>query len=115
VIGIIIVAAFMVFGIFFLSLLSGEPGSEIGQTFMGFWFFILLIIGGIFVYNLVNYDKNPGNSIAEEIELPEDFGKKEGGVLFDDKLRKLENLRKEGLISEEEFANKRLEIMEQKW
>jgi hypothetical protein len=115
VIGIIVVIAFIVFGIFFFSLLSGESGSEIGQTFMGFWFFILLIIGGIFVYNLINYDKNPGNSIAEEIDLPEDFGTKEGGVSFDEKLRKLENLKKEGLINDAEFAAKRREIMEQKW
>ena len=115
VIGIIVVIAFMVFGIFFLTLLSGEPGSEIGQTFMGFWFFILLIIGGIFVYNLMNYDKNPGSSIAEEIELPETFGTREVSVSFDEKLRKLENLKKEGLINDAEFASKRQEIMEQKW
>ena len=115
VIGIIVVVAFIVFGIFFLTLLSGEPGSEIGQTFMGFWFFILLIIGGIFVYNLMNYDKNPGSSIAEEIDIPETFGTTEVGVSFDEKLRKLENLKKEGLINDAEFASKRQEIMEQKW
>ena len=115
VIGIIVVVAFIVFGIFFLTLLSGEPGSEIGQTFMGFWFFILLIIGGIFVYNLMNYDKNPGSSIAEEIELPETFGAREVGVSFDEKLRKLENLKKEGLINDAEFASKRQEIMDPKW
>ncbi len=115
VVGIIVVVAFMVFGIFFFSLLSGESGSEIGQTFLGFWFFILLVIGGIFVYNLIHYDKNPGASIAEEIVIPETFGTREVGVSFDDKLRKLENLRKERLISEEEFVVKRKEIMEQKW
>ena len=63
----------------------------------------------------MNYDKNTGNSIAEEIEIPDAFGTSEVSVSFDEKLRKLENLKKEGLINDAEFADKRLEIMEQKW
>ena len=37
------------------------------------------------------------------------------GVDFDSKLRKLEGLRKDGLITEAEFARKRAEIMDGKW
>ena len=115
IVGIVVVLAFMVFGIFFLSLLSGEAGSEIGQTFMGFWFIILLIIGGIFVYNLINYDKNPGASVAEEIDMPDAINTREIEISFDEKLRKIDKLKKEGLISHAEFEAKRQEIMQQKW
>ncbi|WP_409343251.1 SHOCT domain-containing protein [Paenibacillus sp. MBLB4367] len=34
---------------------------------------------------------------------------------FESKLRKLDGLRRDGLITEEEFAAKRKELMEQKW
>jgi hypothetical protein len=115
IVGIIVIIAFLAFGIFFFSLLSGEAEAYIGQTFLIFWIIIVLIIGGVFVNNLINYDKNPESSFAEEIQLPDALNTREIGTSFDDKLRKLENLRKDGLISEQEFAAKRLEIMEQKW
>jgi len=34
---------------------------------------------------------------------------------FDEKLRKLDKLKKEGLINEAEFNKKRAEILDQKW
>jgi len=115
VVGIIVIIVFIAFGVFFFTLLSGEPEAYIGQTFLAFWFIILLVIGGIFVNNLINYDKNPGSDIAEEIEIPDVLIPRETGISFDDKLRKLDKLRKEGLINDEEFAAKRKEILEQKW
>jgi H+/Cl- antiporter ClcA len=115
IVGIIVIIAFLAFGIFFFSLLSGEAEAYIGQTFLIFWIIIVLVIGGVFVNNLINYDKNPESSFAEQIEMPDAFNIREIGTSFDDKLRKIESLRKEGLISEQEFAAKRQEIMEQKW
>lgn len=115
IVGIIVIIAFLAFGIFFFSLLSGESDAYIGQTFLVFWIIIVLVIGGVFVNNLINYDKNPGSSIAEEIQFPDALNTHEIGTSFDDKLRKIESLRKEGLISEQEYAVKRREIMEQKW
>jgi hypothetical protein len=113
--GIIVVIAFMAFGIFFFSLLSGEPDAGIGQTFLTIWMFVLLIIGGFFVNNLINYDKNPEASVAEEIDMPDAINTREVEVSFDEKLRKIDKLKKEGLISDAEFEAKRQEIMQQKW
>lgn len=115
IVGIVVVLAFIAFGIFFFSLLSGEPDAGIGQTFLIVWMFVLLIIGGIFVNNLINYDKNPGASVAEEIDMPDAINTREVEISFDDKLRKIDKLRKEGLISDAEFEAKRQEIMQQKW
>lgn len=115
IVGLIVIIAFLAFGIIFFTLLSGEPDAYIGQIFLVIWIIVVLVIGGSFVNNLINYDKNPGASVAQEIEMPEAFNSSEIGISFDDKLRKLENLRKEGLISEQEYAAKRQEIMQQKW
>ncbi len=115
IVGLIVIIAFLAFGIVFFTLLSGEPDAYIGQIFLVIWIIVVLVIGGSFVNNLINYDKNPGSSIAQEIEMPEASNSREIGISFDDKLRKLENLRKEGLISEQEYAAKRQEIMQQKW
>ncbi len=44
----------------------------------------------------------------DESEIPE-------GMDFEKKLRKLEALRKDGLITDEEYRQKRKEIMDEKW
>ena len=54
IVGIIVIIAFLAFGIFFFSLLSGEPEAYIGQTFLVIWIIIVLVIGGVFVNNLGN-------------------------------------------------------------
>ena len=115
IVGLVVIIAFLAFGIFFFSLLSGEPDAYIGQTFLVIWIVVVLVIGGVFVNNLINFDRNLGSSIAEEIVIPDTLTQVKTEISFDDKIRKLENLRKEGLISEEEFAAKRHEIMQQKW
>jgi hypothetical protein len=59
IVGLIVIIAFLAFGIFFFTLLSGEPDAYIGQIFLIIWIIIVLVIGGSFVNNLINYDKNP--------------------------------------------------------
>lgn len=115
IIGIIAVIGFLIFGIFFFSLLSGEPESEIGQGFLSFWLLIVLLIGAYFVYSLVNYNKNDAAAAGGEIVISDSFNKKNNPDSFDDKLRKLEALKKDGLISEEEYQFKRKEILKDKW
>jgi hypothetical protein len=117
IVGIIVFIAFLLFGIIFSAVLMKE-GAGIGMAFMGFWIFVVLIIGGIYIYNLRNYNKTVDRSVATEIvidDLTSTQATGKTGGTFDDKLRKLEGLRKEGLISQEEFSKKRTEIMEQKW
>lgn len=115
IIGIITTIGFLIFGIFFYSLLNGEPDSEIGHGFLIFWMLIVSLLCGYFIYSLINYDKNDALSAAEEIVIPESYKISESENSFDDKLRKIEKLKKEGLISEEEFIEKRKEIMQEKW
>lgn len=117
IVGIIVTMAFLLFGIIFFVVLMKE-GAGIGMAFVGFWIFIVLLMGGIYIYNLRNYNKNAESNVAEEIVLDDLISIQatgKTGDTFDDKLRKLEGLRKEGLISQEEFSKKRTEIMEQKW
>jgi type IV secretory pathway VirB3-like protein len=112
--GIIVSVAMFIFGIVFFILLS-QDDAVIGQIFVSFWMLVVMTMGGFFIYSLVNYDKTMNASATEEIVLPDTFNTREIEVSFDDKLRKLERLKAEGLISEKEFTEKRNEIMKQKW
>ena len=49
--GMITVAAFLLLGIIMFFVLMQE-GAYIGMIFMVFWVFIVLLIGGIYLYNL---------------------------------------------------------------
>lgn len=92
---------FLIFGVslFFLS----EGGMPL--IFLIIWLVVCSLIIFISIYHLRRYDTNNGLPIAqigEEID-------------FDQKLRKLEALKKEEIISNEEYSKKRQEIMREKW
>ena len=108
--GMLAVAAFLLLGIIMLFVLMQE-GAYIGMVFMIFWVIIVLLIGGIYLYNYRNYDKNYEKNVAGQIIIPNAVKEDD----FDEKLRKLDKLKREDLISEAEFIKKRSEIMEQKW
>jgi hypothetical protein len=110
IVGIVALAAFLLFGVIFFVVLM-KDGSGIGMAFMIFWIFVVLVIGGALVYNLRHY-RNVEKSVAEEIVIPDFRERDKAEDSFVDKLRGLESLRKDGLISEEEFNRKRAEIME---
>ena len=117
IVGIIAIAAFLLFGIIFFFFLMKEDAG-VGMIFMVFWIFVVMLIGGVLIYNLVNYGKNVERNVAEEIVVPDVTRVQETIKTVDDfadGLRKLESLRREGTISEEEFKKKRAEIMERKW
>lgn len=113
VIGMIVTFLFLLFGIFFFALISGEPESYIGQGFLIFWNLIVLIMFVFYAYSLKNYDKN--QVLGNEIHFTNDSDQQESHLSFDEKLRKLESLKNQGLISSEEYESKRNEIMNQKW
>lgn len=109
VIGIIAGCGMLLFGMVFFSLLR-DDGSSIGQIFMTFWMLMLIII---IAYNVYNLKSQKASSVAmEEIELDLPDGNK-GTV--EEKLHSLERMKKERLITEEEYQQKRKEIMQQKW
>lgn len=112
--GIIVAAAMFIFGLIFMGLLR-EDNSQIGMIFMVFWLFAMLIIIGTFVYNLINYNKSTSSISGEEIDLPDSFLSNENKMDFDERLRKIEKLKSEGLISDKEYNDKRKEIINEKW
>lgn len=113
IIGIIVLSLFLGFGIFFFVLLSSEPDAYIGQGFLAFWMLIILILLIYFIYSLKNYDKK--NVLGTELILEETSPKIEGAQLFDEKLKRLEALKEQCLITYEEYEIKRKEILQEKW
>jgi hypothetical protein len=66
------------------------------------------------IYHYLNLKRAKGLSL---VEIDTESGSLAEGAVSDpmQKLRSLESLKKEGLISEDEFIRKREEIMQQKW
>lgn len=89
---------------------------DTGGGFLFIWMFFG--IGGIiyFFLNLLSYSKTSSSKIpitadeVIEIESGED-----SSADFETRLRKLEALKKDRLISEEEYKHKREEIMNERW
>src|SRR5262245_6680662 len=80
------------------------------QLESGGWVFLLLA-GGIAAFHAVNLFTPRG--VAYYVVLEED---RPGATPdFDGKLRRLAKLKEDGLLSEEEHARKRAEILGEKW
>ena len=111
IIGLVI---FLFFGLF---LMSDAPDNAPFALFRIIW--IVACIGGIIysIKNLSTYSRSEKNKIpitsTDVIEIEE--GDEPGVKDFESRLRKLEALKKDGLITEEEYKQKRKEIMEEKW
>ena len=108
VMGIVVGIVMLILGMIFFSFLQND-GSDIGQVFMAFWMLILIMIIAYYLYNLNS--QNSASAAMAEIELD----MQNSGSSGEEKLRSLERLKKEQLITEEEYQQKRKEIMQQKW
>ena len=98
------------FGLFFLGLLMRE-GSGIGVVFMIVWFVVLGVIIAYYVYNLRS---KTGVGVIE-IDSETDGAEAGAGSDFESRIRKLERLRKDGLLTDEEYRAKKSEILSDKW
>jgi amino acid permease len=98
----------LVFGMAFFWFLQGE-GSIVGQVFMAFWMLIVVLIISFNVYNLNSNKAAPVAMEEIELDMPDGAGSVE------ERLRSLERMKKEQLITEAEYQQKRTEIMQQKW
>jgi len=104
-------------GIAFLAAVPAEPGPEgLRSFFFLVWF---LVCGGIVAYyvrNLASFRKDEAAGVpltaTDVVEMEQDEA---AATDFAGRLRKLEGLRRDGLVSEEEFQRKRKEIMDEKW
>jgi hypothetical protein len=111
VMGLVVAVAMLIFGIFFfnavLSDSGGEPGPAIG--FMALWFLVLGVI--IFYYAFYLKSRKGVVEIESETAPPET----DAAPDFDARLRKLEGLKKDGLVTDDEYRIKRAEILGEKW
>ncbi|MCX8161354.1 MAG: SHOCT domain-containing protein [Candidatus Saccharicenans sp.] len=115
---------FLIFGLVFMGSVLGEAEAARGPMtfFLVIWIAACL---GMAIYSLVNlssYGKSKPNPAALEVLEVEDRktpDKKEGSEKarpdFGTRLRELEALKKDGLLTEEEYQRKRREIIEEKW
>ena len=103
---VVIIPLFMIFGIVLLSLADREV-----RPFVAIFFLIWEAVCIALLVNAVKALKLLKNG---KIEVAEISGLAEEGDSFATKLRDLDALRKDGLISEEEYQSKREVIMQEK-
>ncbi|UUZ79086.1 SHOCT domain-containing protein [Paenibacillus sp. P26] len=92
-------------------------GLTVISSFGWFGVFWTLMALGITIGHAVNFFGKRGISSWEvEMQPPEQRAPhRESAVDFETKLRRLERLKAEGLITEEEYHRKRAEILAEKW
>lgn len=103
---------FLFFGIAFIAAAEGEA-RPFALMFGILWAAVCI---GFIVFGIYSLSrgKAPAVAIIDVESAPEEENRAEKAD-FEAKLRKLERLRKERLISEEEYRRKRTEIMAEKW
>ncbi len=106
--GLVTTGAFLVFGVVFLIVLAREQ-SWIGVGFLVFWIFCVLLMGGYLLHLL----RSRRGVVEIEVETapPAPDQRPDFAV----RLRQLETLRQEGLVTEDEYRTKRAEILAGKW
>jgi general stress protein CsbA len=105
---IIIAALFLPFGVVLLTTAEGEA-RPFALIFLVIWVVACIAI----VVNAVKWLSLIQKGSIEVGEITGADGETEGG--FAVKLRELEALKKEGLITESEYQRKRAEIIQEKW
>ena len=109
----------LIFGIIFMGSMGDEPeGAGMRGAFFFIWF--LVCLGGI-IFSLINLstfsktDKNKIPLTAEDVVEMGTEGDQPEAADFEARLRKVESLRKDGIINEDEYKRKREEILNEKW
>lgn len=128
--GMVVGVGFVVFGLVaFGGGDRGGFGGMAGPEFGAFGLVWLLGAVGITGFHAYNYFSAEGASTVEwDIDLPPGVEQMTGAIRsgerapaggagdnFDTRLRKLEGLREDGLITEEEYQAKRASILGEKW
>jgi hypothetical protein len=115
----LIIVAGVVFFIFYIIFWLRELINILKNEFTGnnkiIWLLVVLFIPliGLIAYFFIGRKQKLQNGKIEVAEIST-LATKEGGSLAI-KLRDLEALKKEGLISDDEYQEKRAEIMQKKW
>jgi len=113
---------FLIFGVVFMVVVMQDtPDSEDGLAMLQMGFLVIWVAAclGIVVYGLRVFATPKDPAAASFLQLEEEgSGGPAGGAdgaAFDVRLRKLEALRKDGLLTEEEYRRKRADILGEKW
>ena len=111
-VGVVVVGLMLFWGLGFgLDVLSETPESEGGLKIMISLFFLVWAVAcGAILLSFLRVARQRGSASPESF-LDVEYQ----GADFDDRLRKLEILRREGLVTEDEYTVKRSEIMAEKW
>lgn len=110
---------FLIFGIGFAFLVGNVLSENEAPALMSivFYLFIFIWIGTVFfmlIYYVKNYNSEKGISILD-INTEEESGKANRDRSPSERLRELEALKKEGLITDKEYELKRSQILSDKW
>lgn len=119
-IGIVVAAFFLLFGLVFGAVVGLEtPASEVGLRLLQGGFLLLWVVGCIAMivfYARLLAKKTPQEDSLLDVHFAEAGDAASGtGQDFAVKLRNLEQLKREGLISESEYLAKREQILKEKW
>jgi hypothetical protein len=87
-----------------------QPGLAI-PAFIGLWIVTLV---GIVAYHVKNA-MSSGGVDHTQFHIRAEQGGSSGGADFDQRLRDLERLREDGLLTEEEYRRKRADILSEDW
>jgi len=119
--GIVVFGFFLLFGLVFgLVVFMETPDSESGQLIaMGAFFLVWVVvcISCIVTFSrLLSKKKTPQEKSLVDFcfEEPRDMAMNKSAD-FETRLRKLEQLKRDGLITEEEYQGKRVQIINEKW
>jgi hypothetical protein len=119
--GAVVAVLFLIFGvIFFWVIMSDTSSFEDGLWMVQIAFLVIWVVGClvIVIVNLRVFVKARIPADASLFEVEDDAGEQQAttsDAAFDIRLRKLESLHKEGLITEDEYERKRAEILGEKW
>jgi len=112
IVGLIVIGLMIVFGIYFMTLIAEESESEVGMVFLSIWILVPLTIAASMLYNYFKKDGDP--AIGGEITFTDESAD-EPATNIESRLRQLESLYKDQLITKAEYDAKRKEIMDSKW
>jgi hypothetical protein len=120
-VSIVVVGLFLLFGLVFgFVVLQDTSDSESGlRLLIGAFFLIWVVVCLsmiVFFARLASKQKNPQDNSLVDISFEEtrDISTTASGD-FESRLRKLAQLKEDGLITEEEYRGKRAQILNDKW
>lgn len=120
--GIVVAALFLLFGLGFGFVVFQEtPDSETGLKVLMGGFFLIWVVACIsmviFYVRILSKSNNPEAQSLVDVHFEASGVVDTTGCVSDfaGRLRHLEDLKRDGLITEAEYRDKRAQIMEEKW